>query len=72
MGTYKKTWACCGDTTETEAWIPSVCPFCSAHALRKALDSVSDACASGASPGYIQEIAEQCLRELPEGDENDQ
>ena len=28
MSTYRKTWDCCGDTTETECWEPSVCPFC--------------------------------------------
>ena len=69
MGTYKKTWACCGDTTETEAWIPSVCPFCAVDKLRKALDRVSDACASDASTDDIQAITEQCTRELLDGDD---
>ena len=28
MGTYRKKWACCGSVTETEAWEPECCPFC--------------------------------------------
>lgn len=29
MSTYRKEWPCCGDVTETDAWIPEECPFCS-------------------------------------------
>jgi hypothetical protein len=28
MGTYRKEWNCCGSVTETEAWEPDSCPFC--------------------------------------------
>ena len=28
MGTYRKEWNCCGSVTETEAWEPETCPFC--------------------------------------------
>ena len=28
MGTYRKEWECCGSVTETEAWEPENCPFC--------------------------------------------
>jgi hypothetical protein len=28
MGTYRKEWDCCGSVTETEAWEPESCPFC--------------------------------------------
>lgn len=28
MGTYRKEWECCGSVTETEAWEPEHCPFC--------------------------------------------
>lgn len=28
MGTYRKEWDCCGSATETEAWEPDTCPFC--------------------------------------------
>jgi len=28
VSTYRKTWDCCGDTTETDAWEPEACPFC--------------------------------------------
>ena len=28
MGTYRKEWDCCGSVTETEAWEPEHCPFC--------------------------------------------
>ena len=28
MGTYRKEFACCGSVTETEAWEPECCPFC--------------------------------------------
>ena len=29
MGTYRKKWDCCGSVTETQAWEPDDCPFCS-------------------------------------------
>lgn len=29
MSTYRKEWECCGSVTETEAWEPERCPFCS-------------------------------------------
>lgn len=28
MGTYRKEWHCCDSVTETEAWEPENCPFC--------------------------------------------
>ena len=28
MGTYRKEWDCCGSVTETDAWEPDHCPFC--------------------------------------------
>lgn len=28
MGTYRKEWDCCGSVTETQAWEPETCPFC--------------------------------------------
>lgn len=28
MGTYRNEWNCCGSATETEAWEPEHCPFC--------------------------------------------
>lgn len=28
MSTYRKEWDCCGGVTETEAWEPEHCPFC--------------------------------------------
>lgn len=28
MGTYRVEWDCCGSVTETEAWEPESCPFC--------------------------------------------
>jgi hypothetical protein len=28
MGTYRKEWECCGSVTETDAWEPESCPFC--------------------------------------------
>ena len=28
MGMIRKEWDCCGSVTETEAWVPSECPFC--------------------------------------------
>lgn len=37
MSTYRITWDCCGDTTETESWEPSSCPFCRIHRLEVAL-----------------------------------
>jgi len=30
MSTYRKEWDCCGDVTETDAWEPETCPFCTA------------------------------------------
>lgn len=29
MSTYRMEWPCCGDATETNAWVPEECPFCS-------------------------------------------
>lgn len=28
MSTYRVEWRCCGSVTETEAWEPDSCPFC--------------------------------------------
>lgn len=28
MSTYRNEWPCCGSVTETEAWEPEHCPFC--------------------------------------------
>ena len=28
MSTYRVEWDCCGSVTETEAWEPESCPFC--------------------------------------------
>jgi hypothetical protein len=28
MSMYRKEWACCGSVTETDAWEPDSCPFC--------------------------------------------
>ena len=28
MSMYRKEWDCCGSVTETEAWEPDACPFC--------------------------------------------
>lgn len=28
MSTYRKEWDCCGQVTETEAYEPESCPFC--------------------------------------------
>jgi hypothetical protein len=28
MSTYIKDWECCGDTTHTQSWEPTECPFC--------------------------------------------
>lgn len=28
MGMYRKEWSCCGSVTETDAWEPEACPFC--------------------------------------------
>jgi hypothetical protein len=28
MGTYRAEWSCCGSVTETEAYVPEECPFC--------------------------------------------
>ena len=25
---YRKEWTCCGSVTETDAWEPETCPFC--------------------------------------------
>jgi hypothetical protein len=32
MGTYRKEWPCCGSVTETQAWEPEECPFCTPQA----------------------------------------
>lgn len=32
MSTYRTEWPCCQSVTETEAWIPSRCPFCEPEA----------------------------------------
>ena len=34
MGTYRKEWDCCGSVTETEAWEPERCPFCTDQAAQ--------------------------------------
>lgn len=36
MSVYRKTWDCCGDTTETDAWEPEHCPFCRAQQAQTA------------------------------------
>lgn len=28
MGMYRIEWPCCGDVSETNAWEPESCPFC--------------------------------------------
>ena len=28
MGMYRKEWNCCNSVTETDAWEPEDCPFC--------------------------------------------
>ena len=28
MGMYRKEWGCCNSVTETDAWEPEECPFC--------------------------------------------
>lgn len=30
MSTYRKEWPCCDSVTETDAWEPESCPFCTA------------------------------------------
>lgn len=37
MSTYRKEWPCCDSVTETEAWEPEQCPFCTAQP-RPAID----------------------------------
>lgn len=32
MSIYRKEWDCCGSATETNAWEPEACPFCSSLA----------------------------------------
>lgn len=32
MGTYRKEWPCCDSVTETQAWEPESCPFCTQDA----------------------------------------
>lgn len=33
MGTYTNECEKCGDSTITDAWVPSECPFCAVHRL---------------------------------------
>ena len=42
MGMYRTEWECCGDTTETDAWIPDACPFCSVIALKAERDALRE------------------------------
>jgi hypothetical protein len=32
MGTYRIEWSCCGSVSETEAYEPESCPFCTDYA----------------------------------------
>ena len=38
MGSYRKEWECCGDTTITESWSPEECPFCEVDRIQADLD----------------------------------
>ena len=39
MSRYEITWPCCGDTTVTDAWEPSECPFCNSAERQRALSA---------------------------------
>jgi hypothetical protein len=41
MSTYRKEWPCCGSVTETQAWEPEECPFCTTT-QQPVLDGVED------------------------------
>jgi hypothetical protein len=42
MGTYRKEWDCCGSATETDAWEPDNCPFCTPAAAPAAAQLDAD------------------------------
>lgn len=42
MSTYRKHWDCCDSVTETEAWEPEECPFCSNSDTIKELKKIDD------------------------------
>jgi hypothetical protein len=59
MGTYRKEWDCCGSVTETEAWKPEHCPFCTDDAapLRKDAErwrKLRDTPATSVAPGPMR------------------
>jgi len=65
MSTYRITWDCCGDSTETDAWAPSTCPFCE---LATAIDErrrlrIALADAIRRPMGVIPDSAEGLLRD---------
>lgn len=42
MSTYRVEWDCCGSVTETEAWEPESCPFCT-DAPKTAIEAAAPA-----------------------------
>lgn len=47
MGVYRKEWPCCGDVSETNAWEPESCPFCSLAAAEPAPTPAAPVVAEG-------------------------
>lgn len=56
MSMYRKEWPCCGDVTETNAWEPESCPFCTPAV-------------SLAQPGEGALTGWQSIETAPKGDE---
>lgn len=42
MSTYIKHWDCCDSVTETEAWEPEECPFCSNKEIIKLIKKADE------------------------------
>lgn len=61
MSTYRKEWPCCDSVTETDAWEPERCPFCTGAPAGKASADLSRLNAMNAELQFaLQRLSDQC------------
>lgn len=73
MSMYRREWDCCGSVTETDAWEPESCPFCTPDKPSIAAQSVASAAPADkwASEDLIAAVAQGWCSEANSGKEMD-